>query len=269
MSTKLGFVKLYWSKEDFGKMAKLKDINNLAITKVEHGNDETVEITITTPMDNVTTSRVKSIENFNNGIRRYKNEPVDYTKSFKQTIVKNDFGEEIVKDDYYLSIDLSRDKENCAILFKETSDMKLKIIQFIKIKGLNLDDISDYLINILKPYKGATIIIPEFSIGYNLIDFLNGKNFNSIINVGFKDLQKINEDNINLIENNELIYELLADDFTGKEQFIEFLELHNELKNLDVKMTEGYVFFERKSKDISNYKINALFNALSKLEYTL
>jgi len=81
-STQLGYVKLYWKREVFGKMCKLKDVDNLAITRVEHCGDETVEITIVTPMDNITTNRVKTVDDFNNGFKRYKEE-------FIETMVNN------------------------------------------------------------------------------------------------------------------------------------------------------------------------------------
>lgn len=60
MSTKLGMAKVYFTASDFGKMLKLKDENNLIVKDVkvsEYGGD--VEVTIITPMDNSSNSRVK------------------------------------------------------------------------------------------------------------------------------------------------------------------------------------------------------------------
>ena len=267
-STQLGYIKLYFTKDDLGKMCKLKDIDNLAITCVEPCRNETVEITIATPMDNVTTNRVKTADNFNNGFKRYR-EVIEEPKN-EQVVNKNTFGDTIVKDDYYLSIDLNRNDENYAILFKETSDMQFKIVKFIKIKGSNLNVVADNLIEILEPYKNGSVITSNLGMGLGLIDCLKNKNFNNIINLDLDDLRKISINNVNLVENNDLLYELLPNDFSGKEQFMEFLELYNELKNIDIKMkTSGDIRFERKSQDIRNDKIITVFNALSKMGYTL
>lgn len=60
MSTKLGTAKVYFTKEDLGKMLKLKDKDNLMVTDVDVDNTEgKVAITITTPMDNITNDRVR------------------------------------------------------------------------------------------------------------------------------------------------------------------------------------------------------------------
>jgi hypothetical protein len=146
MSTQLGFVKLYWSKEDFGKMAKLKDITNLAITRVEFGqisNDETVEITITTPMDNVTTNRVKVSNEFNNGVRRYK-EIEDSSKNnskldFKEIVNKkreekqektNDFNDVLLNNleslrELFFQVELDKNNGYYELNIYPTSSSKL------------------------------------------------------------------------------------------------------------------------------------------------
>jgi hypothetical protein len=220
-------------------------------------------------MDNVTTNRVKVSGEFNNGFRRYKEELSDIISNKNQSKNENT-GEEIIKDDYYLSIDLNKGDENYAILFKETSDMQFKIVRFIKIQGFNLNIIAEKLLEIIKLYKNGSIITSNIGMGLGLIDCLKAKKFNNIIILDLEDLRKIGADNINLIENNDLLYELLPSDFSGKEQFMEFLELYNELKNIDIEMTaNGNVKFKRKSLDISNDKVIPIFNTLSKMGYTL
>ena len=61
----IGTGKVFISKQDMGKMLRLKDINNLIIKGVKFGNDN-VEIFVETPINNKTNNRIKSKElNYN------------------------------------------------------------------------------------------------------------------------------------------------------------------------------------------------------------
>jgi hypothetical protein len=71
MSTQLGYAKVYFAKEDFGKMLKLKDVENLTISNIENDGYGILTLTIATPIDNVTNNRVKISEDYNN-TKRYK-----------------------------------------------------------------------------------------------------------------------------------------------------------------------------------------------------
>jgi hypothetical protein len=263
MSTQLGYAKVYFTREDFGKMLKLKDIYNLTISNIENNGYGEMTLTIATPMDNITNNRVKISEHYND-TKRYRI-PIKEDESVKEYSNKDEL---LSGEDYYLSIDLNRNEDNYAILFKESSDMQFKLIKFIKIQGFNLNTVADNLIEILKPYKNGHIIVPSVGIGYGLIDSLQSKNFRNIMSLDLDDLKKVALDNIKLVENVDLLYDLLSEDFSGKEQFMEFLELYTELKNIDMKMNaNGNITFERKSKDIENNRIIAVFNALSKIGY--
>lgn len=68
-STQLGTAKIYFNKEDFGKMLKLKDVGNLVINDIKVDKYTSgLEVTIITPMNNVTNERVRSKDE--NSIRR-------------------------------------------------------------------------------------------------------------------------------------------------------------------------------------------------------
>jgi hypothetical protein len=69
MSSRLGKAVLYFGKADFGKMLKLEDIYNLEITDVVR-KDDRVEVTIVTPMDNGTNSRINCVDGNGNPIAR-------------------------------------------------------------------------------------------------------------------------------------------------------------------------------------------------------
>ena len=59
--TKLGMAKVYFTKEDFGKMLKLKDPTNLEIIDIEKDEYGDIVIKLATTMDNVVNNRVKAI----------------------------------------------------------------------------------------------------------------------------------------------------------------------------------------------------------------
>ncbi len=90
MSTQLGYAKVYFTKEDFGKMLKLKDSDNLTISNVENDGYGTLTLTIATPMDNVTNNRVKMFEDCNN-TKRYK-VPINEEKSNENYINRTSVG---------------------------------------------------------------------------------------------------------------------------------------------------------------------------------
>ncbi|MEG1309404.1 MAG: hypothetical protein RSA91_01005 [Bacilli bacterium] len=62
MNTELGRAKIYLKAQDLGKMLKLNDIENLAITNVNIKDSKDVEIEIVTPLSNKTNNRVKLIK---------------------------------------------------------------------------------------------------------------------------------------------------------------------------------------------------------------
>jgi hypothetical protein len=97
MSTKLGTAKVYFTKEDLGKMLKLKDKDNLMVIDVSVDNTEgKVAITITTPMDNITNDRVKTPE----GTARKRN--VDNDRNINNLFFDESDKDEFLHDNFYM-----------------------------------------------------------------------------------------------------------------------------------------------------------------------
>lgn len=61
MDTRLGKSKIYFKAQDFGKMLKLKDVENLVITNVNVKDAKEVEVEIATPICNATNKRVSKL----------------------------------------------------------------------------------------------------------------------------------------------------------------------------------------------------------------
>lgn len=250
MSTNLGMAKIYFKKEDFGKMLKLKDTQNLYIGDVrkDYGNSD-VEIEIITTMDNVTNNRTKNI--FNDDIRISYNSKISSGKN------------------YYLSFDISREGVNYGVLLEENSNSELKIIRFVKIAENKLDDVVDKLIESIKGIDNCKIIIPTINIGQAVVDCLKEKGFTDIIELDLDDMRYIAINNIKLIKDKDKLFKLIPDNISS-DDMIEFIKTSRELDNtyVDV-LCDGRLKFKSKSMEITSTRICAIFYALSKLGYKL
>jgi hypothetical protein len=72
MSTKLGMAKLYIHSEDFAKILKLEDENNLEVVKIKKNDaDKTIEFRIVTPVDNTTSDMINAYNSHWDIKRRY------------------------------------------------------------------------------------------------------------------------------------------------------------------------------------------------------
>lgn len=171
---------------------------------------------------------------------------------------------------YYLTIDLDRQGENKAILFRQYED-KLKIDKFIDFYERDFTKIAQKLINEIKPYKNGKIIIPNVVFGQNLIDFIKAEGFEDIIELDLKDLNKCNIYNLELFNDKNKIYNLSDVNIRGNEYHTGFITLKKQLDNLAIKTnTEGSNSrFEIKDNDTDKYWIICVFFTLYKLGYKL
>lgn len=250
MSTNLGMAKIYFKKEDFGKMLKLKDTQNLYIGEVrkDYGNSD-VEIEIITTMDNVTNNRTKNI--FNDDIRISYNSDIPSGKN------------------YYLSFDVSREGVNYGVLFEENNNSELKIIRFIKITENKLEDVADKLIESIKGIDNCKIIIPTINIGQSVVDYLQEKGFTDIIELDLDDMRYIAINNTKLINDKDKLFKLIPSNYSS-DDMIEFIKMSRELDNTDIDVScDGRLRFKRKSMEVTSTRICAVFYVLSKLKYKL
>jgi hypothetical protein len=170
---------------------------------------------------------------------------------------------------YYLSIDISREGKNYAVLLEE-SNKKLKIIKFIKMNTNKLDEVADRLVEEIKSYKAGKIIIPTINIGQAVVDYLKEKGFNNVIELDLDDMKVCCNNNLKFIQNKNKLYKLLKDEYS-KFEIMELIELAKELDNIDLEYctSNGRIIFKRKSLDIESTRIHCIFYALSKLGYEL
>jgi hypothetical protein len=245
MSTKLGMAKVYFNLGDFGKMLKLKDINNLAITDIQKSeSDRRLVLSLVTPMDNATNSRVASITES------------DYIPLRKLYI------QEIIDEFYILSIDMNMIGDNYGVLFKCTEQGK-KIIKIINIpQTLKLHEIADILINELKPYKNSVVMTSNVGIGMGLIDNLKAKYFNKIAELDMDDIRTIATGSLELMNDKSKLYKYISEP-CNTELLKDFVELVKELDNLEVKQNGNKTVLDMKSKEIGKSRIMAVLQCIS------
>lgn len=173
------------------------------------------------------------------------------------------------KKNCYLSIDVSRENKNHAVLF-EGNNQELKIIKFIKIHTNKLDEIADRLIEEIKSYKNGKIIIPIINIGQAVADHLKEKGFDNIIELDLDDIRDCCKNNLELIKNKNKIYKLFLDNYS-KFEIVELIKMSKELDNIDLEycVANGGIKFKRKSLDIDSTRICGVFYTLSKIGYEL
>lgn len=160
MSTDLGMAKVYFSKSDFGKMLKLKDVNNLVVTDITVDKlTSDVEVTIVTPMDN-DSSRVNPINSQFN---------VRYKAELKTEKMYVDFGRDEFKI-YY------KNK-----MIKNSSDF-------------NILTIVNYILELTKNNRNVEIYIDTKGIGQSLLDSLETKGFKNVhsIEISVPKCDKVN-----------------------------------------------------------------------------
>lgn len=244
-STSLGMAKVYFNLGDFGKMLKLKDIDNLAITDIQKGeSDGRLVISLVTPMDNATNSRV-----------------VCTTNPYEVPLRKLEI-QEIIDEFYILSIDMCREDTNYGVLFKCTEDGK-KIIKIINIpQYLKLDEVADILINELKPYKNSVVMTSNVGIGMGVIDHLKAKNFNKIAELDINDIRDIATGSLELMNDKSKLYKYISEP-CNTELLKDFVELIKELDNLEVKQNSNRTMLDTKSKDIGKSRIMAVLQCIS------
>lgn len=90
--------------------------------------------------------------------------------------------------DYYLTMDLSRDGVNKAILFKRY-EYSLKIERFI---SFHEKDCTNMVRKFLEEIKGlnCAILIPTVAFGGIIVDYFKAEGFENIIEIGVKDIHK-------------------------------------------------------------------------------
>lgn len=246
MSTQLGMAKVYFNLGDFGKMLKLKDINNLAITDIQKSEfDGRLVLSLVTPMDNATNSRVAPITES------------DYIPLRKLDI------QEIIDEFYIFSIDMNRTgTDNYGVLFKCTEDGK-KIIKIINIpQTLKLHEVADVLINELKPYKNSIVMTSNVGIGMGLIDNLKAKYFNKIAELDMDDIRTIATGSLELMNDKSKLYKYISEP-CNTELLKDFVELAKELDNIEVKQNGNRTVLDMKSKDIGKSRIMAVLQCIS------
>jgi len=247
-STSLGMAKVYFNLGDFGKMLKLKDIDNLAITDIQKGEmDGRLVITLVTPIDNATNNRVAVCDN------------PSYLRLRKINI------QEEIDESYVISIDMGREGTNYGILFKITDEGR-KIIKVINIpQTLKLNEVADVLINELKPYKHNAIMTSNMNIGKGLIDHLIAKNFQNIIELDMNDIRDIMTGSLELINDKSKLYKYISET-CNTELLKELVEIIKEFDNLEVRQNGNRTFLDGKLKEIGRSRIMAVLQFLSSKE---
>lgn len=191
---------------------------------------------------------------------------VDACKSILNKLQVADF-EDPNHCKYYLTIDISRDGDNNAILFQDYEG-ELKIAKFISFDEKDFEKVANRFIDEIKPLNGQ-MIIPTACFGMVLIDYLKKKGFDNIIEMENKELGESNGYNVEILNNKNKLYKLLETGHSNKKYLTEFVELFRQLNNLQIKVECGNIAFDKKDKDISNCWITNVFYTLSKLKYKL
>jgi hypothetical protein len=102
--------------------------------------------------------------------------------------------------DYYLTMDLSRDGDNKAILFKKYENA-LKIEKFISFYE---KDCTAMVHKFLKEIKGlnCAILIPTVAFGCLIVDYFKAEGFEDIIEINIKDINKAMNSDMSYIGGN-------------------------------------------------------------------
>lgn len=153
MDTRLGKSKIYFKAQDFGKMLKLKNIENLVITNVNVKDAKEVEVEIATPICNATNNRVSKLP-FGADIRR-------------QAFVNEDSKEEI----YHVGLVYERNILYVVILEGDSSKKILKSFFIIEGKiGETIDNLLKQLLD-----RSAIFYVEDVAFGEVVRDTLISK----------------------------------------------------------------------------------------------
>lgn len=128
MDTRLGKSKIYFKAQDFGKMLKLKDVENLVITNVNIKDAKEIEVEIATPICNATNNRVSKLP-------------------FSANIQRQAFVEEDVDNNtaYHIGINFIKKKGIFIAIYRETRNI-------VTLENLYMEEESSNLYDMLSRY---------------------------------------------------------------------------------------------------------------------
>lgn len=256
MSTELGMAKVYFTASDFGKMLKLKDENNLIVKDVkvsELGSE--VEVTIITPINNSSNSRVKSVK------------PNCISDRYSGFGLMEEDNQE-TEIEYVLSVNPSMIDNNLIAMLLKNKSNSFEIIKVIKMSG-SINCCVDMCIEEISKYKNKGMIIcDEVGVGKAYVDIFNSSE-TQVVGVNAK-VKRLIDERFSYIadgKHRNYNYMIYMSDPDLLEEYNKLVVEFNNLKLFD--MGYGRIKIGQKDKNIGKERVECLLQAYNLFGYKL